>query len=102
MDPLESAVRSLTAAVRELAAIVPQPHTAKALVNDLIEEAQGILDNELTLEPGDAPGPSSAIAAAAEHANSGDPDNVGEAPLPVVLDHPEQIIEAPANADVAQ
>lgn len=98
MAPLESAVRSLTAAVRELTNIVPQPHTAKALVNDLIEEAQGILDNELALEPGDAPGPSAAIAAAAEHANTGDPETVMAPAAPDVLEAPEQILEAPAAA----
>ncbi len=90
MDRIESAVRSLTAAVRELANIIPQPHTAKAIANDLIEECQDILDKQLTLEEGDAPGPSAAIVAGAEAANKGDPDP---------LDHPEQILDAPANAD---
>lgn len=101
---LRSALRSLTAAVRELTDIVPQPHTAKLLAHDLIAEAQDILDGQLTLEPGDAPGPSAAIAAAAERANTGDPENVGEQPLPGVLEDPASLLnsEAPANAGDAQ
>jgi len=112
MDRIESAVRSLTAAVRELAAVVPAPHSAKALAHDLIQEAEDILDKQLTLEPGDATGPSAAIAAAAEHANKSDPDSVAEAPIetaddgagphpdsysaasdPRVLEHPEQLLD---------
>lgn len=91
MDRLDAAIRHLTLAVGELANIIPQPHTAKALALDLIAECQDILDEQLTLEEGDASGPSAAIAAGADAANKGDP----EGPLedPASLFSPE----APAN-----
>ena len=91
MDRLESVVKKLTEAVYQLTDIVPQPHTAKTLVYGLIQECQDILDNNLTLEEGDAPGPSAAIVAAAEAINKGDP----EGPLDLA---DRSSPEAPANA----
>ena len=92
MDRLEAALRSLTLAVHELLVIIPQPHTAKILAVGLIQEAQDILDKQLTLEVGDAPGPSAAIVASAEAANKGDPEGPLE-DLASLLSP-----EAPANA----
>ena len=69
MDRLEAALRQLTQAVSTLATIVADitktPLIVKAAVHDLIREAEAILDGQLTLEEGDAPGPSAAIAASA-------------------------------------
>ena len=92
MDRYEAALRSLALAMHALADIIPQPHTAKILAVGLIQEAQDILDNVLTLEEGDAPGPSAAIAASAEAANKGDPEGPLEDPASLLSP------EAPANA----
>ena len=87
---LTECCRHLIAAVSALADIVPQPHTAKAVVYDLIHDAESncLAARPGLLEPGDAPGPSAAIAASAEAANKGDPEGPLEAP--------ETILQSPA------